>query len=956
MLRTLPFHMAASSRRLITQAQISVVTPISPQPLGALILVSGTYQGSPNCITLVWRREGKNASAPVAVTSMEGGLWSATITAPATPGSYTLFAAFDGVAPIAEALPVTIQALAPGPVTLGTFGFEGTGLPANTIALFGHAFEQGTIEPTDPVLLRHVGTAVPLRTQINALSRWPDGSVKTALMAVELPALADGERFATKLSVGEVHPTPGTAQSFAALLTRRTAMVRTWAPGNTTTPLWSFDPFTAIGDDRWHEGPLAISTRIETPMPASANTEGRQSVRLIVDMIATKDGTLELDVCFSNDRLPYTSQNQTRGGFANCGPASFGYTIEIDGQIVYDQRPASGAATTLMQYSQWIRRRGRTSTGVTLGWASHRPFFRPDLALLVRSGVQQNYLTARPVDQTQIDVQIGHHLNAGATRETDPYWPWGLNRSAGAVGGRPEIGYRPFWGAVWLTEGPRNAQILSQRAFEAAATRAMYYRDWEDDEWINPVAWPRFTIARGAGTSPPGTPKHLAISTPQAPTHTQTNHITIDRAHHGAFSFLPALLSGRRLAYDSLAARVNWLVMMNNFRHVPRSEVPPLASPPPRWRGTVTPDHKTGVGWGPRFGAGQTRDAAWDMRCIVDAAAIMPDSWPSRTLYDHHVEAYFSAYAAQIPAVNARWAPDLGTPFFHANTPRAVNYMMHFVTPSLLTAQRCGIGGPSRDVFIENFCRARVGWITEPTFNHRNFQSGRSFTWTSEDGTQDAKTWAQVHSFTVNHSLLGDTPEDWTTNPGEGDYVRNANMTLINIAYALDVPLDIKAMAADAAVLCASERIRPETGVANRPVAEPQSYYRGNFQTNAVWPAGITSERDIAPVIPTGQSFPVPASTPADTVVGVVAVMGVLPRNSAPGRASSDAFAIVSQPAGNPLSVSGGGVLRVANPAALGREPFIVQLYCRTWEQRGLNDPKTEHRSATVAVTIMPVV
>lgn len=953
MLRTLPFQTAAIRRRTPIQVQISITTPVSPQPPGAPILVSGTYQGSPGGMTLVWRQDDQDVSAPAA-TSISGGLWSATITTPTAPGHYTLRVAFDGTAPVAESLPVTIEAPAVGPTTLGTFSFEGTGLAANTIALFGHAFVEGMIQPTDPVLLHRADTAEPLRTQMNALSRWPDGSVRTALMSAELPALTDGTTLAVNLRGGEVHPDPGTALSFAALLSGRTAMVRTWAPGDTTTPLWSFDPLAAIGADRWHEGPLALSTRVETPMPPTANTEGRQSVRLIVDIIVTKDGILELDVCFSNDRLPYTSQNQTSGGFANCGPATFRYTIEIDGQTIYDQRPASGPATTLLQYSQWIRRRGRSPDGTVFGWANHRPFFRPDLGLLVRSGVQQNYLTERPVDEGQIDVQINNHIKAGASRETDPYWTWGLNRSAGAVGGRPEIGHRPFWGAVWLVNGLRNAQILSHRAFEAAATRAMYYRDWEDNEWINPPVWPRFTIATGAGTSAPGTPKHLAISTPQAPTHTQANHITIDRAHHGAFNFLPALLSGRRLAYDSLAARVNWLVMMNNLRHVPGQEPPVFATV--SWRGIVTPNHTTGAAWGPRVGAGQTRDQTWDLRCLIDAAVILPDNWPNRELYDRHLQAYFNAYAAQIPAVHARWAPSLGFPLFHANTPRAVNYMMHFVTPSLLTAQRCDVGGPNRDVFIEHLCQARVGWIVEPTFNHRNFMAGRSFTWSSEDGTQDATTWAQVHTFTVNHSQLGNTSEDWTVNPGEGDYVRNGNMTLVNIAYALDVPLAVRAMAADAAVLCTSERIRPETGVHNRPVAEPQSYYRGNFQTNAVWPAGITSERNVAPVIVPGQSFSVSGGAPVGTVIGVVSTVGALPRNSAPGRASNDAFVIESQPAGNPLSISGGGVLRVANPSALGTTPFAVQVYCRTWEQRGLYDPTTEHRSATVAVTIMPVV
>jgi hypothetical protein len=842
-------------------------------------------------------------------------------------------------------------------IALANFAFEGAGAAVDTIALFGHAFERAMLNPADPVVLRRQDNDDPLRTQMNVLSQWPDGSVKTALLAAELPALADAATLATVLRVGETHPDPGPGLSFATLLSGRTAMVRTWAPGNTTTPLWSFDPLAAIGADRWHEGPLAVSTRVETPMPSSANTEGRQSVRLIADVVATKDGFLELDVCFSNDRLPYTSQDQTGGGFADCGPATFGYTIEIDGQIVYDQRPASGAATTLLQYSQWIRRRGRHTNGTVIGWANHRPYFRPDLALLAKSGVQPNYLTARPVLEGQLWHQISRHMTPEilAARENDPYWNWNLARGAGDVGGRPEIGHRTFQGAVWMATGFRDAEFLSVRTFEAAATRAMYYRDWEAGDWINPVTWPRFTIETQGGTSPPGTPKSLALSSPQTPTHTQLNHITIDRAHHGAFNFPIALLHGRRIAYDSMAARVNWLCMMNRNRHVPGAPAPPTSAP--AWRGTVTPNHHTGAAWGPRFGAGQTRDQSWDLRCVVDAAAILPDAWPNRVLYDRHAQAYFNAWAGQIASVHQRFAPELGTPFFDGVNGKAVNYMMAFAIPSLVTAQRCDIGGPNRDVVIAEIARSRCGWITVPTFNHRNYMRGNSFRWVGLGGGPDAKNWADIATLTIADPDLGDTPEDWTFRSGEGDWLRNGNMALINIAYALAVPLDVKAMAAEAAILCTSERIRSETGAANRPTAEPQSYYTSYFQTNAIWPAGLTSERNAAPVILPGQELAFPVDAQNGTVVGVVQITGTLPRNSTFGRAVNDAFELTSQPAGNPLSISWGGVLRVANAAAVPTTPFTIQVRARTDDQRNHNDPPgTEYRSAAVSVGLVPVV
>jgi hypothetical protein len=58
---------------------------------------------------VVWRQNGANVGSPVNVSSISGGSWSGNITTPATPGVYTLRAAFNGMTPIAESDPVTIE-------------------------------------------------------------------------------------------------------------------------------------------------------------------------------------------------------------------------------------------------------------------------------------------------------------------------------------------------------------------------------------------------------------------------------------------------------------------------------------------------------------------------------------------------------------------------------------------------------------------------------------------------------------------------------------------------------------------------------------------------------------------------------------------------------------------------------------------------------------------------------
>ncbi|MCS6855322.1 MAG: hypothetical protein NZ523_11295, partial [Elioraea sp.] len=268
--------------------------PAGPLLPDQAITVSGTYSGPALAIVVVWLQGETPVGQPVSA-QLAGGLWTAVIHAPLLPGTYRLRATLDGVVSV-DSAPVAV--VSANPDVAAALEFTGTGLPANVIDIFGHAFPAGRIADGAPVVLRTQGGSTLHRTQMTVLRRWPDNSVMTAVFAAELPALTAGQTASFDLVAGVAHPDPGPNLSLSTLLAGRSAVVRTWAPGNTTTPLWTFDVVQAAlaSTDRWQEGPLAVETRVETPVPPTAvqNTAGQTgqiaSVRLIVDVLATKDG------------------------------------------------------------------------------------------------------------------------------------------------------------------------------------------------------------------------------------------------------------------------------------------------------------------------------------------------------------------------------------------------------------------------------------------------------------------------------------------------------------------------------------------------------------------------------------------------------------------------------------------------------------------------------------------
>ena len=784
----------------------------------------------------------------------------------------------------------------------------GSGAPAGTVALFGHGFARGQLSPTESVVLQSTDGKTTLPTQFNAITSWPDGSVKVALLAVECPALADGEKFECVLAKRKSPAGAAPPLDPRQLLRNRTARL-TIAPQSGSA--WTVDLLEAVaGNDRWHDGPLAVSFRVEKKVPPE-RVGGSTSLRLVADVIVTKDGILEIDWRLANDLM------MKPGG----GPATYSYRVTIDGVDVYTQQQA-----THIQYTAWVRRAGRGSSGPMPA----RPVIQPDFDLLVRGGFTLPW--DRSLPSAAYEGYITRTIASELPNANHPYPAWGVVRSAGAVGGRQEIGYRTYASMIWLKNGDPAAQFLAHRQLEVGMSRPQNFWDDELGTWLNPEDWPKFTSGvPWQNTSPAGTQRHEARGFPedQRPAANDRDHVTVDHAHNADYWSVVALLSGRRMAFDGLAMNAAWQTIDHNDRHRPEYRMD--------WR-SFTPDYKTGLAWAPRLGAPQTRGFAWGLRDVCLAAALLPDRYPRREFYNRNALAWINSYGVNLQQLAAEQG-ELAGYVPHTNLRTHVSgFMSSFLIYAILDAVNLGVAGQHGLPVLEYFASFRVNSFNSPDFNWRNAASGKDLF--IGDGKNLFTKWSQAQARHVEANQ--DIDPQWSkTWPGEGDWQRNvlAGLALLRDA---PLPLELRAKAADAMVLYRSERPKGRDGF---PRIQPHQFFGAFENLNSLCPHGSTWRWDVPPVVRAGQRFRAVNPKPGE-LIGLVVTDGGLPRASRPE--GDDAFVIVAQPPAKPFAISRGGAIKLAGEAPKGR--VVIEVYATTYD-----DDNKEHRGPTVPVEIQIV-
>lgn len=933
----------------IAAAAVTIATPSSPQPTGAPVVANGSYVGNmTTAATLQWLDGGTPIGSPVTISTASGGTWSGTITAPASAGTYTLRITHN-LGPTQTSGTVTVEA-AGAATTIATVTFDGSGDGADTVAIFGHSFPQGALDPADAVVLRRADTNATLRTQMEPVATWPDGSVRTAKFAAELPTLANAVTLACHVRKGEAHASPGANLTWSGALSGRSIAIKTWAPGNNTTPLWTYDVAAALtsSSDNWMSGPLALNRRVKTAVPTSAvlttanAANVRNGVYLLADVTATKDGMILVDAAFCNDYV----------NVANTGTARFGWTIEIDGTIVYDQRPGSANYDTdLARYSRWVRRRAKKGATVYNFYDVFRPLFRPDYEVLVQSGAT---LPLDRATQPTPSTSVATVYAGGAGRLATWLEPWGIGPEPEAAGGRNEIGWLSNDIAVWTfwPERARVAELVCHYAAEYYLTgRCLHYdhaldRPCLPDEYVQFATHP-FRFVSG----PAATPAELAGPiTPEARVFEPAGALNMDQEHRGPLYAIPALLSGRRMLYDALAIRATEATVDGRYTgwkdtqtvNQCRFGITPGCSQWEEDGAATVPSWETGSQWVGAIWAPSTRAAGWGFRDVAYADYLLPDSYPRRDFYTKNVAAWINACHHHRNNIETLLFPGVGLPFAHASEAKHVTWMYHFFGFGLAFCLRAGIGGANAAAVTENYLRFRSLGLENDNYA-RSILSGRDMNL----GTGGA--WPLASSKAALLALPDTVPTDWSGPNGEGDWQMNGQSVLAALA-SRDVPstLRAKAWARDLLVRVRSERRNPS----GHPFTREADFAGTVFvQTNLLSGTGWTWKLDAAPVIVAGQTITAATNAAAGAILGCVEWTGSIPRCSAANNATDDAFEITSQPAGNPFTISKGGVIRRSATGTFDLGSTVIQVRARTY-----NDANTLLQGSAVNVTIVGVV
>jgi hypothetical protein len=375
---------------------------------------------------------------------------------------------------------------------------------------FGQPFVQGKV-PATAQLLARFGSA-PARTQMDIKTRYPDGSVRFAVITLQTPQLTAGATTGGMLLLGD---TAAAAVDLGVKLAGY-SLTLALSGGMTKTVMAKSAISAALASSAatyWRRGPNATEARVDVPVSGSLHA--------VFDVTAYADGTYSTDVMLNND---YAMQPVG-------GTVSYSAVITQGGE----QKFASGTLTHY-QYQQWHE----------VVWSTDAPPInvQHDVPYLIKAGVFQNY-----------DTTIGINPAVIPAASYQPLGDAGITRYMPMVGDRQDIGATTNVNALCLLSQDTAACRASRAQADAAASVPWHFFDPKRGDYVSlddyPTLW-----ADGRGK-----PK---LTQPVAePTW------TTDTAHQPGLSLVPYVLWGKRFDLDQINAQATFseLATWNVYRH-----------------------------------------------------------------------------------------------------------------------------------------------------------------------------------------------------------------------------------------------------------------------------------------------------------------------------------------------------------------------------------------------------
>jgi hypothetical protein len=453
----------------------------------------------------------------------------------------------------------------------------------------GQAFAKGRI----PFGAGIAGDVPNLQATIK--NRWPDGSVKFAIIAGRAN-LAANVPLVIGLYAGA--PASGTPLTEADLLATGLTASIGFAPygsvalapliGVASSYSAAAQRWTAGRVTEWFSGPECASWLYYAPVGSDAHLAAWFEVRL------WNGGAIEILPWLENGYLRVAAPNE------RAGTASF----QMNGQARFQ------LAFTLPNHSRTALLEGAT--------LAH---WRDGLApISVRHDT--DYLQATHLVPAYYGTTAaGSPAFARLTTMYTPLARGDHSPGMGSAGYHPSIGLLPEWDAAFLTSGadPRAAAAVQVNAF-CAGRYGIHFRDETTNRPLAMSSYPHLVLGNGSGVSSVGssstntfTPAAGGMSPP-----------TWASSHHPSVGYLAYLITGRRYFAEEIqfAATLNYLKQTDTVRGLSAGVLRTNA------------------------GANTTRGAAWALRTLAQACTASADDDPLRGELLASLEANVRAYHA----------------------------------------------------------------------------------------------------------------------------------------------------------------------------------------------------------------------------------------------------------------------------------------------------------------------
>lgn len=432
----------------------------------------------------------------------------------------------------------------------------------------GQIFQKGALQTSDPLSL--VTGGVNHQVQVDALSLWPDNSIKFAALTFQAPAMsASGSTAYTFTKVQTGSTTALTSTFFLSSLSSLTVAMNVTSPvtfsGTTDIRAALATAFSGT-PDIWMSGPLALQARADVAVTITGLSP--QTFHIIGDVTVYADGTVKADHALANDLATVLAAGNAQGPI-NTNALVYTATVTLNGTpTTFTVKSVSNPGQGLVSYNPHYQyQKLRAIVGNTAYGMWNSPLFvQFDNSNLIKTGAVLPYDLTTTVTAATLSGYLTSAQSAGfdapfsvvSIGASNPSSTTGLYLDMTTVGNQPGIGPQTCYGASWIISQDYRAAMLTLACGDTAGQIPWHINQGTpgNQKWFNSSDYPYAWSFGGDGT---GGINSLANAIPQGSTSTYTGWV-LSASHHPNVSYLPYLMTAARWNYDCMMAQAAWAV------------------------------------------------------------------------------------------------------------------------------------------------------------------------------------------------------------------------------------------------------------------------------------------------------------------------------------------------------------------------------------------------------------